>query len=151
MKANDIFRNIQGLNPRTNTVSSLGTYVSEQAEQIAENCRREVLAIVPQASIAYKILSGDQKFLTEKQMWCIAYELLKNEAYCKKLACEMSVEQQIVDNVRSNSVLKVGTRVRNKHYGDGVVVEKSKKRIAIKFDGDDKISTFEKSAKFEKI
>ncbi len=73
-----IFNSIQDLNPNSSTVSSLGTFVTEQATQMAEMAQKEVLSNVSESSLAYKILMKSETF-TEKQLWVIAYELLKND------------------------------------------------------------------------
>ena len=84
-----IFNDIQNLNPTSNTVSSLGTFVTEQSRNIAESFQREVLSNVSESSLAHKILMKSETF-TEKQLWVIAYELLKNDAYATKLGAEIA-------------------------------------------------------------
>lgn len=84
-----IFLNIQCLNPTTSTISSLGTFVTNQAEQVSEMVYREVLNNIPENTVAYKILTGSNRY-SEKQLWAIAYELLKNEAYATQVGVEFA-------------------------------------------------------------
>lgn len=84
-----IFLNIQGLNPATTTISSLGTFVTNQAKQVSEMVYREVLNNIPENTVAYKILTGSNRY-SEKQLWVIAYELLKNEAYATQVGAEFA-------------------------------------------------------------
>lgn len=93
-----IFNSIQGLNPNSSTVSSLGTFVTEQARNIAESFQREVLSNVSESSLAHKILMKSETF-TEKQLWVIAYELLKNDAYVTQLGSEI-VQREAKENAK---------------------------------------------------
>lgn len=93
-----IFNDIQGLNPTTSTISSLGTFVTEQARQVSEMVCREVLSNVSESSLAHKILTGSENY-TEKQLWVIAYELLKNDAYTTKLGAEIA-ERKSKENAK---------------------------------------------------
>lgn len=93
-----IFNDIQGLNPTTSTISSLGTFVTEQSRQVSDMVYREVLSNVSESSLAYKILTGSENY-TEKQLWVIAYELLKNDAYATKLGAEIA-EREARENAK---------------------------------------------------
>ena len=96
-----IFSNIQDLNATSNTVSSLGTFVTEQATQMAEMAQKEVLSNVSESSLAHKILMKTETF-TEKQLWTIAYELLKNDAYTTQLGAEIAVREAKVEAKKAN-------------------------------------------------
>jgi hypothetical protein len=85
MKAITIFNNIKGINPSISTVSSIGNFVTAQAEQTAEYVLRETIKHLPEDSLAYKIATTHNGTFSEKQIWIIAYELLKNETYCNEL------------------------------------------------------------------
>jgi hypothetical protein len=87
MNAKIIFNEISGLNPSTTTVSSIGTFVSNISQQISDNLRKDVLNHLPKDTLAYKI-AMDADHFSEKRLWVIAYELLKNANYCEKLAKE---------------------------------------------------------------
>ena len=77
---NNIKSYIEGLNPQSSTMSSLGSFISEQSRNTADFVRRELIQIVSKESLAYKILiSADHS--SEKQLWVIAYELVKNENF----------------------------------------------------------------------
>lgn len=93
-----IFNDIQNLNPTSNTVSSLGTFVTKQSRNIAEMAQKEVLSNVSENSLAYSILMKSETF-TEKQLWAIAYELLSNDAYTTKLGTEIA-EREAKENAK---------------------------------------------------
>ncbi len=83
----DIFDwDVDYVNPRTSTISSLGTFSSEMQKQVAWDTQEKLLKIVPEESLAHKILSSDQETFSMKQRWVICYELIKNKVYCKELA-----------------------------------------------------------------
>jgi hypothetical protein len=84
--AKQIFDYIQTLNPTTSTISSLGSFVTEINQQVSDQCFTEVnQAITNDKSLAYKILHSANKY-TAKQLWVIAYELVKNEEFSKMVA-----------------------------------------------------------------
>lgn len=91
----DIFNDIQGINPNTSTVSSIGSFVTEQSQQVADKIHRNIMAQLPKDSIAYKIMfdSRSNKY-SEKQMWAISYELAKNKKYSQNLGRENHLRRQ---------------------------------------------------------
>ena len=96
----DIFNDIGGINTNTNSISSLGTYVSDMSIRISENKIREIKEYINKDSLAYKILDSDSNFnlsrgfsFTEKQKWAIAYELQKNKNYVNKLGKQLKNER----------------------------------------------------------
>ena len=93
-----IFNDIQSLNPTTSTISSLGTFVTEQSRQVSEIVYREVLINVSESSLAHKILMKSETY-SEKQLWVIAYELLKNDAYATQLGAEIA-EREAKENAK---------------------------------------------------
>lgn len=76
-----IFEDVQGLNPSTSTISSLGTFVSVQNQQLADNKARVLMGYLPKDSLASKIIVSTKGRFTDKQLWVIAYELEKNDKY----------------------------------------------------------------------
>jgi S-adenosylmethionine:tRNA-ribosyltransferase-isomerase (queuine synthetase) len=85
MEVKTIFNNISGL-MRSQTVSSIGNFVSHNDEIIIEATIREIIPFIAEDSIAMKIILGNKKAnFSEKQVWAIAYELLKSNEYCDKL------------------------------------------------------------------
>lgn len=82
--AKDVFSYISGLNPKTHTSSSMGKYSSSMDHQIADMYFKEVADYLPQDSLAHKILFGSKTY-TEKQLWVIAYELMKNPSFVAKM------------------------------------------------------------------
>ncbi len=75
-----VFNYIQGLNPSTSTISSLGSFVTEQSQQVSDMIHREVTTGLPEGTLAHKILTTSEKY-SEKQLWVIAYELMKNDCF----------------------------------------------------------------------
>jgi len=81
-----IFDSIQDLNATGTTVSSMGRFVTAQAEESAEKRQREVLAYLTEGTLAHKILSDARNMsFTVKQLWVIAYALEKT-SYAENLA-----------------------------------------------------------------
>ena len=87
MNAKVIFNRIKYLNPELSTISSLGDFISESDRLAQEATKKEVIANISEDSLAYKIVTSSSKF-TDKQLWVIAYELLKNEDYVSQVAKE---------------------------------------------------------------
>jgi hypothetical protein len=79
-----IFEYIKGMNPGTSTVSSMGTFVDSMHQQMADNTISEVTAALPKDTLAYKIATTAESF-SEKQLWVIAYELMKNAEFVAKV------------------------------------------------------------------
>ena len=98
MNAKTIFNEIENLNPSTSIVSSLGSYVNPIEQQIADSKRAEILGFIPEGTLAHKILTSGTASFSEKQLWVIAYELLKNENYCEKLGKEVEARNEKADH-----------------------------------------------------
>ena len=83
-----IFDRIGYLNPELSCVSSLG-YYKGSAFDASEYLDKELEEALPTGSLACNILRSTEvgKF-SQKQLWVIAYELLKNEEWCKGLDAE---------------------------------------------------------------
>lgn len=155
-----IFNSIQGLNANSSTVSSLGTFVTEQATQMAEMAQKEVLSNVSESSLAHKILMKSETF-TEKQLWVIAYELLKNDDYATKLGAEI-VEREAkaeakkanknrvyttpkkvesVKVVEESKTYETGANVSHPTFGKGEVVEEKNGKVTVNFSNGE-VKTF---------
>lgn len=80
-----IFNHVSGINPATSTVSSMGTFVTNQQQQLADERISEIMNAIPEGTLAHKILMGTQTRFSEKQIWVITFELLKNEAKCNEI------------------------------------------------------------------
>ncbi len=94
VKVGDVFEEISLINTTTNTVSSLGTYASEMSIQISGDEIRRLKNMVPENSVAFKILDGAEEnnlnlrrgySFSDKQKWAISYELLKNKDFVKNI------------------------------------------------------------------
>ena len=167
-----IFNSIQGLNATSSTVSSLGTFVTEQARNIAESFQREVLSNVSESSTAYKILIGSDTY-SEKQLWVIAYELLKNDAYTTQLGSEIaereakveakkanknkiyttpkrveSVEAAVVEEIKT---YEAGSNVSHPTLGKGEVIEEKDGKVTVNFSNGEVKTFITKFVKLEVI
>jgi hypothetical protein len=156
MNAKQIFNEIQGINPSTTTISSLGTIVTEQAQQVADSTRAEILRYLPQDTLAYKITRDADK-LSDKQLWVIAYELVKNAEYCEYLAGEIKERQEYISYQKARKSAKNAAKrerkaevknqmkateesnknlvgnVRHNRFGEGVVVSEDDATITVNF------------------
>ena len=83
--AAQVFNYIQMLNPSSTTVSSMGTFVTNQARDLAYSVLNEVKQHLPEGTLAHKIANQSSDFFTEKQLWVIAYELVKTD-YAKEVS-----------------------------------------------------------------
>lgn len=90
--AKQIFSEIEGLNPQTSTISSLGSYVSQSSQMVSDSIYKEVLSFLPKESLAYKILTSSEKY-SEKQLWVISYELEKNTEFNKLVSERISIRE----------------------------------------------------------
>ena len=68
MKAIDIFNKIKGINPKTSTVSSIGTFVSPLSQQISDGILSDVISNLPENWLAYKIAAGNADRFSDKQL-----------------------------------------------------------------------------------
>jgi hypothetical protein len=174
MKAIEIYNAIQGLNPKSSVVSSAGEYTSNVDQQISDDLRGSLLQYLPEGTLARKIANDSNKF-TEKQLWVIAFELIKNAEYCEKLAAETSAtrkqiafekarkraknaarkarDQEIMNfkaenNARNNAL---HGNVRHPMHGEGVVVSIDDETITINFQNAGEIRLVKAYAKLEQL
>ena len=89
MNAKDIYNRIEGLNPSLTTISSLGSFVSQSQRMVQQSIYNEVIKNIPVDSLAYTILTSSDSY-SSKQIWVIAYELMKNEEYVAMVAQEIN-------------------------------------------------------------
>lgn len=82
-----IFDRLQMLNPTTQSISSLGSYVSQSSQMVVDAIRTEVIKNVPAESLAHKIITSADRF-SAKQLWVIAFELVKNAEYTESVVSE---------------------------------------------------------------
>lgn len=76
-----IFADVSRINPQTSSISSLGGYVSQSQQMIADAAFKEIITALPKESLARKIMIDNKGTFSEKQRWVIAYELAKNPEY----------------------------------------------------------------------
>lgn len=79
-----IFSEISDLNVQMSYSSSLGSYVSESSKMVSEDIYKKIIKSIPENSLAYQILTNTDHY-SEKQLWVITFELLKNENYCNEI------------------------------------------------------------------
>ena len=166
------FANIQSLNPSTSTVSSLGTFVSSQSQQLSDNKRREIMGYLPKDSLAYKICISADKF-SEKQLWCIAYELIKNKEYQRDLAASIKeIERREAARKAKNAAKRAAKKqaketaanamkqydniesddkVKHPIFGEGKVLSQTEDRIKIFFKNHGEKEMLKKFTPLEKI
>jgi hypothetical protein len=109
INASNIFNRIQSMNPSISTVSSIGSFVSSQNEQVAEMVTNNIIKLLPTDSLAYKIATSTSSRFTEKKLWIIAFELEKNEEYKKELESEYSHQAFKQSAKHTASVLKLAS------------------------------------------
>jgi hypothetical protein len=74
----EIFNSINFINPTKNHVSSVGSYVSEARLDAIATKVSEIKSYLTEESLAYNILTSQSTF-TDKQLWVIAYALVKTD------------------------------------------------------------------------
>lgn len=153
-----VFNYIQGLNPQTSIISSIGTFVDSNNQQLADTLRNEVMSALPSDSLAYSIASTANQFST-KQLWVIAFELVKNEIFVSKVAAfytelnhEVEADRQrkaakrqdkkvkqkelattIAANVEQYNQVEGGIRVKHASFGEGVIISQDDKIVKVMF------------------
>ena len=168
-----VYNDIHSLNPSKTTVSSLGTFVSSMNQQISDDKRSEIMDYLPKDSLAYKIILSNQNEFSDKQLWVISYELMKNEDYLKNLSKrieeikrkieferikksakkerkkERKKEQEV--NHKNNNLLQPNDKVIAPVFGEGKVLSQSENTIDVFFDTVGKKTLIKKYAKLKKI
>jgi hypothetical protein len=78
VSAKEVFNSINFINPTKNHVSSIGSYVSEARLDAIATKVSEIKSYLTEGSLAYNILRSQSTF-TDKQLWVIAYALVKTD------------------------------------------------------------------------
>jgi hypothetical protein len=78
LSAKEIFNSINFINPTKNHVSSVGSYVSEARLEAIATKVSEIKSYLPEGSLALNILTSQSTY-TDKQLWVIAYALVKTD------------------------------------------------------------------------
>lgn len=76
VSAKEVFNSINFINTTKNHVSSVGSYVSEARLDAIATKVNEIKSYLPEGSLALNILTSQSTF-TDKQLWVIAYALVK--------------------------------------------------------------------------
>lgn len=100
-----IFDTIQEIN--ANGVHFNGKVrASAISQEIADNHRAELSKHVTPGSLAEKIINSDATQLTEKQLWVIAYDLIRNEEYCAIIDGQVAEGAKIAEQKKQVEVSK---------------------------------------------
>lgn len=78
----EIFTQVSMMNPSVSTISSIGSFVDANSQQLADYVTKKIMGYLPMSSLAYKIALESMGHYSTKQMWVITYELQKNNEYC---------------------------------------------------------------------
>lgn len=171
------FADIQSLNPSTSTISSLGTFVSNQNRQLADAKISEIMGYLPKDSLAYKIITSISTRFSEKQLWVIAYELVKNKDYQRDLAASIKeaetyaayqkarksakraaksaakkrAEEEAANTMKQYENIESDDKVKHPIFGEGKVISQTDDKIKIFFKNVGEKEFLKKFAKLEKI
>jgi hypothetical protein len=92
VSAKEVFNSINFINPTKNHVSSVGSYVSEARLDAIATKVSEIKSYLSEGSLAYNILTSQSTF-TDKQLWVIAYALVKTDYRPSATAKKSSKEE----------------------------------------------------------
>lgn len=174
--AKQAFADIQSLNPSTSTISSLGTFITSQNQQLADAKADEIMGYLPKESLAYKIVSSSSSF-TDKQLWVIAYELIKNKKYQRDLSQRIIETESYLSYQKARKSAKRAAKsfakrqakaaeaeamekykniqandiVKHRIFGEGKVISQTDDTIKILFNNIGEKELLKKLAKLEKI
>ena len=110
----DIYNDVSYINPSVSTISSIGDYIEESSRQVAQSVRNRISEYLPQGTLAHKIITENLKdFFSDKQLWVIAYELQKNEAYVTNLSNEIERREQAAERKAAASKAKLAANKDN--------------------------------------
>ncbi len=154
-----IFRQVSMVNPKTSCISSIGTFVSANAQQTADFVAEQIASNLPEGSLALTILRQSNGNLTEKQMWVISYELLKNADYCKWLDEEAEEINRAEEwrkakarakraekkahghstihtcvNKSTATTYEAGAKVNHPTFGEGIIITSDNKVTVVRFN-----------------
>ena len=124
----DIYNDVSYINPSVSTISSIGDFIEESSRQVAQSVRIRIAKILPQGTLAHKIVTENlNDFFSERQLWVIAYELQKNEEYVSNLANEIERRERVAERKAQESKAKIA---RNKENSQEVLdFVKSNKKL----------------------
>lgn len=150
-----IFNYISGINPTESTVSSLGSFVSDLNQQIADELLKEIITELPKNTLAYKIATSTTKKFSDKQLWVITFELSKNDFFSDKVisffkkikeeekskrerksykqAKKREIKKNFETTKKAND-FEVDTKINHPKFGNGVVTFSDENNIKISFD-----------------
>lgn len=144
------------MNPTVNYMSSIGEYVDNNAQQLADYVIREIVGYLPENSLAMTIIRSTRGRFTDKQLWVVAYELQKNAEYCAQLdKTNAEIEQReamkrearrikrqkkaetkkaISEKVEGCKDFQVGDAIHHTMFGEGTITGIDEKTITVNFN-----------------
>lgn len=134
------------------------------------------MGYLPKDSLAYKIVSSTTKY-SDKQLWVIAYELVKNKDYQKDLAASIKeaetyaayqkarksakraaksaakkrAEEAAANTMKQYENIESDDKVKHPIFGEGKVISQTDDKIKIFFKNVGEKELLKKFAKLEKI
>ncbi len=153
-----IFNYIQALNAKTNVISSMGEGLTPESKSTAYFYKSEIGNYITKGSLANKIMLTNEIF-TEKQLWVITYDLVKNSAFCKMVAefyndlndrvaaekahkaakkAAKKANQVVVEKNFAETCGIEGRKVAHATFGQGVVISENDATITVNFSGVEK-------------
>ena len=88
----EVYNSINFINPTKNHVSSVGSYVSEARLDAIDTKVSEIKSYLTEGSLAYNILTSQSTY-TDKQLWVIAYALVKTNYRPSATSKKSSIEE----------------------------------------------------------
>lgn len=156
------------INAKSSTISSIGDFITEQQQNLADSRISEILAMVSENSLAYKILMGKQSIFTDKQVWVVYFEIMKNaEAISKienfyaeiakaefrkskkseKSVLKTNAKKSVEKIANANAELAEGDKIEHATFGIGTIIRTNGDVLTIDFNGETK----QMVAKFTKL
>ena len=178
METKRIFNYVSGINARVSTVSSIGNYISNSDQAIADNRYNEIWnAIENKESLAFNVLSSNVNNYSDKQLWVITYELAKNSNFVAKLEKEeaeleaeseskrklkamkktkkraemLAIATKVTISTIDNNRLNVNDEVISNYFGKGIITEINENALIIGFEEVGVKTMSKKYAKLTKI
>jgi hypothetical protein len=123
--AKQIFNRIQSMNATTSEFN--GSYVSTNNRQVANMVIGEVIASLPEGTLAHKIATGNTSVFSDKQLWVIAFELLKNAEYVAQVD---KLDGRLAERDAQKKVRSAQKRAEQKEAREAIAAAKAGKVVA---------------------
>lgn len=157
VRYSDVMRQVQMLNPKVSTISSMGSFVTNEARQLSEYVAKEMLPYVSKGSLAERIINQNMgEHFSEKQMGVIARELHSNPKYVSNLGKELQKieaheaykrakraakrrekadkKKQLAESIKKTEKAIAQRTVEHATFGKGRVISEDAKTVTVRFD-----------------